>query len=227
LSAHCLGTLQVAVGPPSSPTRADATAASIAGVRRGGRAESVLRDAIARAVVALPGLRLPDSGSHEGEGSDAHSSPQVASCSTSAVAWCFTPGVDGVERRRSTGCASATLLGSVPAHFSPKISREHGFCGRPSHSGRPFLRWVVREPRADRDCAVIEFASLRVAPVGCCRHWRVRRKRIRTGYARRERSSARATCSRDRAPTADVSAMRQRSGVPAPHSSRRSAKTAA
>src|SRR6185312_5617944 len=31
----------------------------------------------------------------------------------------------------------ATLLGSVPEHFSPKITRGYGFGGRPSHSGRP------------------------------------------------------------------------------------------
>lgn len=46
-------------------------------------------------------------------------------------------------------------------------------------------------------------------------------------YARSERSTALATCSRERARTAHVSATRQRSGLPAEHSSPRSASTAA
>ena len=38
-------------------------------------------------------------------------------------------------------------MGSVPARFSPKKWRGHGFGGRPSHSGRPFLLvWLSRVP---------------------------------------------------------------------------------
>ena len=61
-----------------------------------------------------------------------------------------------------------------------------------------------------------------VTPIACEHHGA-----NQLSYARSERSTARATCSRERARTAHPRATRQRSGLPAEHSSPRSARTTA
>lgn len=107
---------------------------------------------------------------------------------------------------------------------------------RTSFGGRSrSLAWVSTRRSARRCVATVALPArlffLASAPIRSASHSTLiaceHHGANRLGHARSERSTARATCSRERARTAHVSATRQRSGLPAEHSSPRSASTVA
>jgi hypothetical protein len=59
----------------------------------------------------------------------------------------------------------------VPARYSPKSSRGHWFCGRPSHSGRPFFRLWVTGTTSDRGQAAGKSGGSGRARAGLTAAW--------------------------------------------------------